>query len=216
MFRVKLTDIICVAGPASDNDSSNEALTGMARSLIALIAVLGMLNHAAFAADLTAARIPPNSSQEIGDLGSLDEYVRGSPDSASGVSDVTALGISVMNGNAQLEGKGQIKGVLIHSVLPGTAAAIAGLRGERAAVSSFLTAGFLAAGMFFPPAAIGALIVQDAGIGKSYDLIMAIDGQRTHNVQELRQALMGATSGELVYLVLIRAGRRYNIVMALQ
>jgi S1-C subfamily serine protease len=72
------------------------------------------------------------------------------------------------------------------------------------------------AGMLFPPAALGAIIVNDAGIGESYDLIIAIDGQRTHNVQELRQDLAGATSGELVYLVLIRAGRRYNVVVTLQ
>jgi S1-C subfamily serine protease len=188
----------------------------MGRSLIALMAVVGMLNHAAFAADLTAARTPPNSSEEIGDLGTLDEYVRGSPDSDSGGSEVTALGISVMDGTAQLKGTGQVKGVRIRSVLPGTAAAIAGLRGERVVVSSVLTAGFLVAGMLFPPAALGAVIVQDASIGESYDLIIAIDGQRTRNVQELRQALVGAASGELVYLVLVRAGRRYNVVVALQ
>jgi len=188
----------------------------MGRSLIALMAVAGMLNHAAFAADLTTARTPPNSSEEIGDIRSLDEYVRGSPDSGSGMSDVTALGIGVMNGTAQLEGKGQVKGVRIRSVLPGTAAAIAGLRGEQVAVSSMLTAGFLVAGMVFPPAALGAVIVQDASIGQSYDLIIAIDGQRTHNVQKLRQALVSATSGELVYLVLIRAGRRHDVIVALQ
>jgi S1-C subfamily serine protease len=185
----------------------------MGRSLIALIAVVGMLNHAAFAADLTAARTPPNSSEEIGDLGTLDEYVRGSD---SGASEVTVLGISVMNGTAQLKGTGQVRGVRILSVLPGTAAAIAGVRGERVAASAFLTAGFLVAGMFFPPAALGAVIVQNASIGESYDLIIAIDGQRTRNVQELRQALADAASGELVYLVLVRAGRRYNAVVALQ
>jgi S1-C subfamily serine protease len=70
--------------------------------------------------------------------------------------------------------------------------------------------------MFFPPAALGAVIVQNANIGESYDLIIAIDGQRTRNVQELRQALADAASGELVYLVLVRAGRRYNVVVALQ
>ncbi|MBV8452397.1 MAG: PDZ domain-containing protein [Deltaproteobacteria bacterium] len=188
----------------------------MGRSLIALIAVAGMLNHAAFAADLTATRTPPNSSQEIGDLGTVDEYVRGSPDSASGASEVTALGISVMNGTTQLEGKRPIKGVRIRSVLPRTAAAIAGLRGEQAAVSAFLTAGFVVAGMFFPPAALGAIVVQNASIGESYDVIIAIDGQRTRNVHELRQALAGATSGELVYLVLVRDGRRHNAVVALQ
>ena len=191
-------------------------VNGMRRSLIALMAVAGMMNHPALAADLTTARIPPNSSGEIGDLGTLDQYVRGSPDSDSGAIDVTTLGISVMNGTAELEGKGQVKGVRIRSVLPGTAAAIAGLRGEQAAVSSFLTAGFLVAGMLFPPAALGAVVVRGAGIGESYDLIIAIDGQRTRNVQELVEALAGATSGELVYLVLIRGGRRYNVVVALQ
>ena len=70
--------------------------------------------------------------------------------------------------------------------------------------------------MLFPPAALGAIIVQDASIGQSYDLIIAIDGQRTHNVQELRQALASATSGELVYFVLIRTGRRHDVVVALQ
>jgi S1-C subfamily serine protease len=187
----------------------------MLRALIALMAVAAMLNHAAFAADLATAGTPPNTSGEPGDLGTLDQYVRNSPDSDSRASEVTTLGISVMNGAAQLEG-GQVKGIRICSVLPGTGAAIAGLRSEQAAVAAVLTVGFLMAGMLFPPAALGAIIVNDAGIGESYDLIIATDGQRTHNVQELRQALAGATSGELVYLVLIRAGRRYNVVVTLQ
>jgi S1-C subfamily serine protease len=188
----------------------------MRQSLIALMAVAGMLNHAALAADLTTAQTPPNPSGKIGDLGTLDQYVRGSPDSDSGAAYITTLGISVMNGAAELEGKGQVKGVQIRSVMPGTAAAIAGLQGERVAVASFLTAGFLVAGMVFPPAALGAAIVHGAGIGKSYDLIIAVDGKRTYNVQELNEALAGATPGELVYLVLIRGGRRYDVVVALK
>jgi S1-C subfamily serine protease len=71
------------------------------------------------------------------------------------------------------------------------------------------------AGMFFPPAVLGGMVVKGLGIGESYDLIIAVDGQRTHNVRELCEALTGATRGELLYLVVVRGGRRNNIEVAL-
>jgi S1-C subfamily serine protease len=69
--------------------------------------------------------------------------------------------------------------------------------------------------MFFPPVAC-ALAVNALNIGKSYDVIIAVDGQRTHNVPELLTALKDATAGEPIYLVVIRNGRRNYKVLTLQ
>jgi S1-C subfamily serine protease len=126
------------------------------------------------------------------------------------------LGINVMNGSAELEGRGEVSGVKIVSVQPGSAAANAGMRGGHSGLASAMTAGFFVAGMVFPPAMLGAAIVQSSGVGESHDLIIAVDGQRTRNTQEFSDALAEATPGELIYVVLLRSGRRNNMVLTAQ
>jgi S1-C subfamily serine protease len=189
--------------------------TTMLGLIIATIAFACVVDRAASAADLASIEPRPNSQQDIRDLRTLDEYVKGSQEGDSGAIAVSMLGMSVMNGSADLDGHGLVRGVKIVSVMPGTPAAIAGMRSQHAAVASALTAGFFVAGLFFPPALLGAAIVQGSGVGESCDLIIAVDGQRAHNIQEFGQALANATSGELVYVVLVRAGRRHDLVVAL-
>jgi S1-C subfamily serine protease len=61
-------------------------------------------------------------------------------------------------------------------------------------------------------------MIPQRGIGESYDLIMAVDGQRTHDTNELINALRDVVGGddELAYLVIVRRGKRQNIVVKLK
>jgi hypothetical protein len=63
---------------------------------------------------------------------------------------------------------------------------------------------------------LGMLAVNQLNLGESYDLIIAVDGQRTRNVPEFIGTLVHASAGELVYLVLIRRGHRIYTQVALR
>jgi hypothetical protein len=87
---------------------------------------------------------------------------------------------------------------------------------RNVAIPQLLTAGLVAGSMFFPPAILGVVLVQQSGIGESYDLIIAADGQRTRDVPELAEALCEAVGGGLIYLVIVRKGRRESVVVKLE
>jgi S1-C subfamily serine protease len=186
------------------------------RPSILALAFITALSPIAFAGEMTTNATSPGYSAEIPDLGTSDDYVNGSHGANANATTISILGISVIDGTAQLKGGKTVRGVEICSIAAGGSGGAAGLRSEKVALSTALTAGFFAAGMFFPPALLGAMAVNGLGIGESHDLIIAVDGHRTHNVRELRETLIGAAAGELVYLVVVRGGRRNDIVIALR
>jgi S1-C subfamily serine protease len=69
--------------------------------------------------------------------------------------------------------------------------------------------------MIFPPAMFVAMLAQQSGVGESHDLIIAVDGERTRNILDLQDALGRAHDGEIVYLVVVRAGRRQCVAVRL-
>jgi hypothetical protein len=69
-----------------------------------------------------------------------------------------------------------------------------------------LTAALAMGGMVFPPAMFMAILVSQGDVGESHDLIIAVDGERTRNIADLQDALSREDGGEVVYLVVIRAG----------
>lgn len=184
--------------------------------IIPIFAFAVAISHLAFAADLTVnspAALPTNDPRG---LGTVEEYVNGSPDSELMSGCIALLGIDVMNGQARLNDGRSIAGVRITRVLSHDVGASAGLRSQNVAIPQLLTAGLVAGSMLFPPAILGVILVQQSGIGESYDLIIAADGQRTHDVPELAEALREAVRGELVYLVIVRKGRRESVVVSLE
>jgi hypothetical protein len=188
----------------------------MLRTSILALAFAASFSHVALGADISTDAIPPGYSREIPNLKTADEYVNGSAGTENELTGIELLGITVIIGTAQLKEGGTVQGVRVCSVMAGTSGAVAGLRGEEDGVAAVLTVGFFAASMFFPPALLGALAVHELRIGEAYDLIIAVDGRRTHNVVELREALTPVTAGELVYLVVVRNGRRDYIAAAIQ
>jgi hypothetical protein len=188
-------------------------LAAMLRSSILALAFTAFLSHVAFGAEIENSAAP-QVSKEIPDLGTADEYVNGAPGIDAYATGIALLGITVIDGTARLKDGRTVRGARVCSVSAG-AGATAGLRDEEVGKAGLLTAGFLMAGVFFPPAVFGAIAVHELGIGESYDLIIAVDGEPTHNVLELREALIPVTAGELLYLVVVRRGRRDYIVVPL-
>ena len=183
--------------------------------IIPIFAFTVAISHLATAADLTVGLPPSFPSDDNRVLGTVEEYVNGSPDSKQMSGYIASLAIDVINGQTRLNGR-SVVGVRITRVLSHDVGAAAGLRSQNVAIPQLLTAGLVAGSMFFPPVILGVVLVQQSGIGESYDLIIAADGQRTHDVPELAEALREAVSGELVYLVVVRKGRRESVVVRLE
>ena len=53
--------------------------------------------------------------------------------------------------------------------------------------------------------------VQQSGLGESHDLIIAVDGQRTRNLNDFMRAIGEAEAGEIVYLTVVSEGRRNQV-----
>jgi S1-C subfamily serine protease len=166
------------------------------------------------AADVTgAAAGSANQSQA---LGSVKDYVSGDPYAVGENEDqVSALGIEVANGESKLTRGTSVTGIKVISVDPNGPAAIAGLQSERMIGRTALTAALAVGGMVFPPAMFIAILVSQGDVGESHDLIIAVDGERTRNIADLQDALSREDGGEIVYLIVVRAGRRECVAVRL-
>ena len=147
-------------------------------------------------------------------LGSADEYVKGTPDFGNAY-EVPLLGIEVNNGADRLKNGRPVSGVEVLTAVPSGAGAAAGLQGRHQGVQTALTVGILAGAVFFPPAMLGMMALQQSGIGASHELIIAVDGQRTRDVSDFGDAIAKAEGGEIVYLTVVSGGRREQIPVEL-
>lgn len=123
----------------------------------------------------------------------------------------SALGMVVREEHRGVDGNGEVAGLLVVQVIPGTPASDAGLRGERMGINSALSGAAFAASFFFPPAMLAAAVVSGTRVGESYDLIIGLDGERITNYLDFSQRMSQARAGELVYLSVSRNGKRMQI-----
>jgi S1-C subfamily serine protease len=139
----------------------------------------------------------------------VKEYVIDNPYAVGEKEDqVPALRIEVANGESKLTRGPSVTGIRVISVDPDGPAAIAGLQSERMIARMALTIALAVGGVVFPPAMFMAILAQQSDVGESHDLIIAVDGERTRNIVDLQDALDRAHDAEIVYLVVVRAGRR--------
>jgi S1-C subfamily serine protease len=143
-------------------------------------------------------------------LGSASDYVNNNPHFAN-TYDIPLLGIEVDNGTDSLKDGLEVSGVEVLSTIPSGPGAAAGLQGRREGVQAALTVGILAGAVFFPPAMLGVLALQQSGIGQSHELIIAIDGQRTRDITDFGEAIEKADAGEFVYMTVLSRGQREQL-----
>ncbi len=134
------------------------------------------------------------------------QFVGGSRESSS-------IGVVVAQARMPLS-DGQIaQGLLILDVKKDSPAAKAGLEGYHQAVQSVLTGATVVAAMVFPPAILALPVIDYTGVGQSYEIIIGVDGIRVTNFMDFDDQVSKAKPGEIVYLTVIRNGRRLQITV---
>jgi PDZ domain len=123
----------------------------------------------------------------------------------------TTIGMVVREAHRKVDGGGEVAGLLIVNVMPGSPAATAGLRGVRTGAHSVLEGAAVAASLFFPPAIVAVALVDGTRVGESYDMVIAVDSVRVTNFLEFNDRMRQVEPGDIIYLSVVRNGKRMQI-----
>ncbi len=156
-----------------------------------------------------------NSSQGASPkLGSVTEYMTegGNPRTSY----LPILGINVFAGRGELASGQKLSGMSVTSVDhlgPGDEAGIrdAHIRAFSAAMQMGATVLLAGAILAFPPIIVGVQMIPQVNSPKAYDVIVAVDGERTRNINELENCLRSVKTGETIYVTIIRDGQREQL-----
>jgi hypothetical protein len=125
------------------------------------------------------------------------------------------LGIVMRESQRRLDDGGDVDGLLIVNVRPGSPAARAGLLGYSAAGRDVLEGAAIAAALFFPPAILAVAVLDDRHVGESYDMIIGVDGRRVANFIDFEDHMRNLEPGEIVYLSILRNNKRIQVPVEL-
>src|SRR5579862_7663199 len=147
------------------------------------------------------------------EIGSVRDYVSNSYPGAHLVpAHVPLLGLSVIPAKTKMASGGEVLGLAVTKVDSTSPAEDAGILGQRTNpghIAEKIGAGVVLTGaaLIFPPAAIGLVFINKMGSNQKYDLIVAVDSERTRSLFDLETSLRLAQPGQIVYLTVVRDGR---------
>jgi|YelNatPaOPRAMG01_1025707.scaffolds.fasta_scaffold15335_6 hypothetical protein len=137
-------------------------------------------------------------------LGTLREFV------AQGT-ETSEIGAQFVEARRKLDSGEVADGLLVVKVIPGSPAAKAGLEPLTTTAHNVLTGAVLAAAMVCPPAILALPVLDYTQVGESYDMVIGIDGVRVTNFIDFEDQMRKTVPGEIVYLSVIRNGKRVQI-----
>jgi hypothetical protein len=121
------------------------------------------------------------------------------------------IGFELREARRKLSSGEEADGLLIVDVKKGSPAAQAGLHGYARGAHNVLTGAAIVGSMFFPPVILLVPAIDYAQIGESYDMIIGVDGSRVANFLDFEDRTRDLQPGELIYLSILRNGRRMQI-----
>jgi hypothetical protein len=173
-------------------------------------------------AETPVAMLPPNTVPSSTDA---SNYLNQDPEAAVGVGSArdfvaegeesSPIGFQVRESHCRLKTGEETDGLLILSVEKDSPAAKAGLRPYKATAHGAMQALAIGAGLAFPPVMLATMVVlpmiEYSGAGKSYDMIIGIDGSRVTNFLDFEERMRDVQPGQLVYFNVVRNGKRIQI-----
>ncbi len=143
------------------------------------------------------------------DLPSADDYMHegGMPS----LHEVPELGMEVADGKGRLTTGTYVRGVRVIRVFPDGPAARSGFRDEHRVGKMVVVGALVALGVFLPPVIFVDRALENSTDLDTYGTIIAVDSERIHNLLELQNKISRSGSGSIVYLSMIRGGRREQI-----
>jgi S1-C subfamily serine protease len=127
----------------------------------------------------------------------------------------TPFGMQLREAKRTLKSGEDADGLLITSVEKGSPAAAAGLQPYSHAVHDALTAAAMVGAVFSGGLAVVVIPALDyMQVGESYDLIIGVDGSRVTNFLDFQDRMRDLQPGELVYLSVVRNGKRLQITLS--
>lgn len=124
------------------------------------------------------------------------------------------IGIELREARRTLKSGEEADGLLITGVTKGSPAANAGLHAYAHGMHTALTAAAVVASLFVAPAALVIPIIDYTQVGESYDMIIGVDGVRVSDFLDFQDRMRDLKPGEIVYLSVVRDGRRHQFRVA--
>ena len=125
------------------------------------------------------------------------------------------FGMNLREAKRSLKTGEEADGLLITTVDKGSPAAAAGLHSYNHTVHDALAGAAMAGAMVpFGQAAILLIPVLDIyQVGESYDMIIGVDGSRVTNFLDFQDRMRDPQPGEIVYLSVVRNGKRLQVTL---
>ena len=121
------------------------------------------------------------------------------------------IGVELHDARRKFSDGEEADGLLVLEVEKGSPAANAGLHPYKRNGQAAMTGAVVAAFLFFPPAIFALPILDYAHVGESYDMIIGVDGTRVSNYLDFEDRMHDVRPGEIVYLSVLRNGKRQQI-----
>ena len=126
----------------------------------------------------------------------------------------TPFGMQLREAKRSLKSGEEADGLLITAVTKGSPAAAVGLRPYTHGVHDALEAAAMVGAVFSGGLAVVVIPAIDyMQVGESYDMIIGVDGSRVTNFLDFQDRMRDLQPGEIVYLSVLRDGKRVQVTL---
>jgi PDZ domain len=126
----------------------------------------------------------------------------------------TPFGMELQEAKRSLKSGEDADGLLIVAVAKGSPAATAGLRPYSHTVHDAIAAAAMVGAVFSGGLSVVVIPAIDyMQVGESYDMIIGVDGSRVTNFLDFQDRIHDLQPGEVVYLSVLRDGKRIQLTM---
>lgn len=121
------------------------------------------------------------------------------------------IGIEVREDCTKLETHEKICGLAVLDVRSGSPADRAGVKRFTALTHDLLDGASVAAALVFPPAIVAVAVIDESGVGETFDLVIGVDGRRVRHILDFQDLTSNVRPGDTVYLTIVRSGKRVQL-----